>query len=278
MKKIFYLPLTLLFIGLAGLTFAQDAASKKVQAGMTFNAGANFLSPGTTRITSEGAGSLLSIGVVIHSSFTSSENLGLATGLEFDFGKNIYVPNSINPDTYVDYADGQILTQQESLDYDSDTTMSYSTMQLDKRTLSTTKLTIPVMLLFRTNFIGDFRYFGKFGLRNTFQLVHKFTDEGNNLLTGSTAPNELISSPGEFFVYNGSVGLSAGAEWNFVGSTSLVLEAGYYYGITPFFIDRKEKNQTMYTIDDILIFPPSKTYYSASARQNQLIFKLTILF
>jgi hypothetical protein len=151
-------------------------------------------------------------------------------------------------------------------------------MQLDKRTLSTTKLTIPVMLLFRTNFIGDFRYFGKFGLRNTFQLVHKFTDEGNNLLTGSTAPNELISSPGEFFVYNGSVGLSAGAEWNFVGSTSLVLEAGYYYGITPFFIDRKEKNQTMYTIDDILIFPPSKTYYSASARQNQLIFKLTILF
>jgi hypothetical protein len=268
MKNIIYLPLTLLFIGLAGLTFAQDAASKKVQAGLTFNAGANFLTPGTTKITTDGAGSLLSIGVAINSGFKSSENLGIATGLDFDFGKNNYSPNNL---TYIDYIEGEVLTQAHSED-------NYSTMRLDKRDLKTIKLSIPVMLLFRTNYIGDFRYFGKFGLRNSFLLSQKFTDNGTDVFGVENVENTLMSSPGEFFVYNGSVGLSAGAEWNFVGSTCLVLEAGYYYGITPYFLDRKDENKTMYNITSILVSPPERSYYSASARQNQLIFKLSVLF
>ena len=86
-----------------------------------------------------------------------------------------------------------------------------------------------------------------------------------------------MSSPGEFFIYNGSIGYHAGAEWNFVGSTSLVLEAGYYYGITPYFLDRKDANKTMYNVTTILISPPERSYYSASARQNQLIFKLSCI-
>jgi len=268
MKKIFYLPLALLFMAIAGLSYGQDAASKKVQAGLSFNAGANFLSPGTTKITSDGAGSLLSIGVAVHTSFKSSENLGLSTGLDFDFGKNDYSPTSV---TYVDYVEGEVLTQENSASADG-------TMQLQSRSLKTIKLTVPLMLLFRTNYIGDFRYFGKFGIRNSFLLSQKSTDVGADFIVQTAVTNELMSSPGEFFIYNGSIGLSAGAEWNFVGSTCLVLEAGYYYGITPFFLDRNDKNKTMYTIDDILISPPSKSYYSASARQNQLIFKLSVLF
>jgi len=268
MKKIFYIPLALLFIGLAGLTFAQDAASKKVQAGLTFNAGANFLSPGTTKITTDGAGSLLSIGVAVHTSFKSSENLGIATGLDFDFGRNNYNPDNL---TFVDYVVGEVLTQENSADAEG-------TMILEKRDLKTIKLSIPLMLMFRTNFIGDFRYFGKFGLRNSFLLSQKFTDNGTDVFGVENVENTLMSSPGEFFVYNGSVGLSAGAEWNFVGSTCLVLEAGYYYGITPYFLDRKDENKTMYNVTSILVSPPERSYYSASARQNQLIFKLSVLF
>ena len=268
MKKIFYIPLTLAICFHVGVNYAQDAATKNVQAGLTFNAGANFLSPGTTKITAEDVGSLLSIGVAVHSSFKSSENLGIATGLDFDFGKNSYSPTSI---TYLDYIEGEVLTQENSAN-------ATGTMRLEQRALSTIKLTVPVMLLFRTGFIGDFRYFGKFGLRNSFLLSQKFTDTGTDIFGFEDVTNELMSSPGEFFVYNGSVGLSAGAEWNFVGSTCLVLEAGYYYGITPYFLDRKEENKTMYNIDSILVSPPSRTYYSASGRQNQLVFKLSILF
>ena len=136
---------------------------KKFRLDLLFNAGANFLTPGTTKITTDGAGSLLSIGVAINSGFKSSENLGIATGLDFDFGKNNYSPNNL---TYIDYIEGEVLTQAHSED-------NYSTMRLDKRDLKTIKLSIPVMLLFRTNYIGDFRYFGKFGLRNSFLLSQK---------------------------------------------------------------------------------------------------------
>jgi hypothetical protein len=245
---------------------AQDAATKKVQAGLSFNAGANFMSPGTTKITSDDAGSLLSIGIALHSSFKSSENLGIATGLDFDFGKNSYSPSSV---TYVDYVEGEVLTQENAGD-------ASGIMRLTTRDLKTIKISVPLMLMFRTNFIGDFRYFGKFGLRNTFLLSQKFTDSGTDAFGIDNVTNELMSSPGEFFIYNGSIGLSAGAEWNFVGSTCLVLEAGYYYGITPFFLDRKDENKTMYNVTSLL--PYETDYYSASARQNQLIFKLSILF
>ena len=277
MKKIFYPLLTTLLCFQVGQLNAQDVASKKVQAGLTFNAGANFLSPSSNKIEANGAGSLLSIGLNLHSALKSSENLAIATGLEFDFGKNIYSPTS---QTFIDYIkDDAVLTKDESI---SDTTSSYLTMQLVSRNVSTTKLTIPIMLLFRTNFIGDFRYFGKFGLRNSFILAHAIEDEGIEttlgIPNGTAVTESLMQSPGEMFIYNGSVGISAGAEWNFVGSTSLVLEAGYFYGFTPYFLDRKDGNKTMYTYSPSLINPSDRNYYSASARQNQLIFKLSVLF
>jgi hypothetical protein len=260
--------------------FSQSAADKKVQAGLTFNAGANFLSPSSNKIEANSGGSVLSIGLNLHSALKSSQNLAIATGLEFDFGKNTYSPNSsgVTSYTYVDYLqDDVILTNEEAANADS-----YETMQLVSRNVSTTKLTIPLMLLFRTNFIGDFRYFGKFGIRNSFLLSHSIADDGFattlGIPNGTDVSTTLMRSPGEMFIYNGSIGLTAGAEWNFVGSTCLVLEAGYYYGITPYFLDRKEVNRTMYNIGTELTFPPSRNYYSASARQNQLIFKLSILF
>ncbi|MDB4606258.1 PorT family protein [Crocinitomicaceae bacterium] len=275
MKNIFK-SIFCLFIALPFYSAAQTAADKKVQAGLTFNAGANFLSPSSSRIKINGAGSIVSVGLNLHSAFKSSPNLAIATGLEFDFGKNKF---SLNDSTRADYDDGEYLTkeQAETYDNDNDITTNYLTYNIESRIVSTTKLTIPLMLLFRTNFIGDFRYFGKFGIRNTFLLSHSIEDSGGQL-GGNNDNNILMSSPGEMFLYNGSIGLTAGAEWNFVGSTCLVLEAGYYYGITPYFLDRKDDNKTMYNVGTELIFPPSRSYYSASARQNQLIFKLSILF
>ena len=274
MKKIIYLSVTLFLCFQVGLLRAQDFASKKVQAGLTFNAGANFLSPTSNRIEANGAGSVISIGLNLHSAFKSSENLGIATGLEFDFGKNTYNPTS---ETFIDYLKDDIVLTNDG----TSSASNYETMQLVSRNVSTTKLTIPLMLLFRQT-IGDFRYFGKFGLRNSFLLAHSIKDDGIEttlgIPNGTAVSTELMQSPGEMFIYNGSVGLSAGAEWNFIGSTSLVLEAGYFYGFTPYFLDRKEENKTMYNITSILVSPPERSYYSASARQNQLIFKLSILF
>ena len=136
MKKIIYIPLTLVLCLQVGLITAQDVASKKVQAGLTFNAGVNWLSPSSNKIEANGGGSLLSIGLTVHSALKSSQNLAIATGLEFDFGKNVYSPNTEGY-TFVDYLqDDVVLTNEEA-----SAASSFETMQLQTRNVSTTKLT-----------------------------------------------------------------------------------------------------------------------------------------
>ncbi|MFM7681695.1 MAG: hypothetical protein ACKO7P_03005, partial [Bacteroidota bacterium] len=223
---------SLTLLALLGITISwgQGIADKKTQAGLTGTFGMNVLRMGTSKMNSNGIGSDLGIGIMIHSSFKNSKNLGLAYGLEFEFGSFKFSPANL---TYYDYNDKEILSGKNS----GNATGSF---QLQERTQKPVYVTIPLMFLFKTDFIGDFRYFGKFGGRNNFLVSNKMNDSGvdNPLISNQTVEFSNMKSSGETFFYNGSVGLTAGAEWNFVGSTVLVAEAGYFYGITPLFLDR----------------------------------------
>ena len=268
MKSIFTNKIKLLgaFILASGLTFGQTAADKRVQAGLTSNLGMNLLTMGTTRMESNGLGGNFSIGIVLHSSFKSSKNLGIATGLDFDFASQKY---ATNVPTYYRYVDTDILSKE-----DSGTGSSLFT--LSERTQKSTYISIPLMLLFRTDFIGDFRYFGKFGIRNSFLVASKFNDYGQVFGSTDMVQNDNMKSSGEAFLYQGSVGLSAGAEWNFVGSTCLVLEGGYYYGVTPQFLERKENKRTTYTFDNEPV--PNQVYFSNKSTMSQILFRVSLLF
>ena len=257
---------TLTLFTLLGLTstWGQGIADKKTQAGLTGTFGMNVLRMGTNKMNSNGVGSNLGIGIMIHSSFKNSKNLGLAYGLEFEFGSFKFSP--ANP-TFYDYNDKVILSDKNSGD-------ATGTFQLQERTQKPVYVTIPLMFLFKTDFIGDFRYFGKFGVRNNFLVSNKMNDSGVDIVTGQTVDFLNMKSSGETFFYNGSVGLTAGAEWNFVGSTVLVAEAGYFYGITPLFLDRKAENKSLYTADLLGV----REYYSNNANLSQILLKVSILF
>ena len=82
--------------------------------------------------------------------------------------------------------------------------------------------------------------------------------------------NANMKSFGDQLFYKGSVGFSAGAEWNFAGSTSLVPEIGFFYGLTPLHFRAIKDNYTLAN--------SSGEYFYQKARQNQLIVKLSILF
>ncbi len=248
----------------AGASYAQGISDKKTQAGLTGTFGLNLLRMGTNKMESNGVGSNLGIGVLIHSSFKNSKNLGLAYGLEFEFGTYKFKPSS---GTYYDYNDKEILSDKNSND-------ATGVFQLQERNQKPIYVTIPLMFLFRTDFIGDFRYFGKFGIRNNFLVSNKMNDSGIDLVSNETAEFSNMRASGETFFYNGSVGLTAGAEWNFVGSTALVAEAGYFYGITPLFLDRKAENKSLYTLDNGL----SRSYFSNNANLSQIMLKVSILF
>ncbi len=140
------------------------------------------------------------------------------------------------------------------------------------------------MMLFRTKYIGYFRYFGKFGVRNSFLLKSTIFDSGYDVENGVSTPmpnDNMINSKRDLSIYKGAVGISGGAEWNFSGSTCLVAELGYYYGFVN--INRSdaltgdsEKNMAVFSNTGALLAP--NIYTSIPAKQNQLMLKVSILF
>lgn len=260
MKKVLYFSFSfLMFLNVTNSTFAQDAPNKRLQAGMTGNFGMDFQKMGDSKMVKDGIGTDLSVGVILHSSFKNSANLGIATGLEFDFETIRYKSNSDS--VFYNFIDTDILQSDET---------GGTQYQMTKREIKPVYVTIPLMLLFRTEAIGDFKFFGKFGLRNSFLVSQKISDEGVNVSTHLAQENTNMKSFGETFFYKGSIGFSAGAEWNFVGTTCLVPELGFYYGLTPMHYRFSEDNYTLYT--------GANNYFYTKAKQNQLILKVSILF
>lgn len=244
------------------LSYSQGFENKKIQAGITTSFGLNFVKMGTSRLNNKGVGTNFSIGLLMHKSFSGSKNFGFASGLEFDF-------NSINfksvDSIYYNYNDREILSHSST---------NQSIFQLETRKHKTSLVTIPLALLFRTDPVGSFRYFAKFGIRNSFLISNKMVDKGIDISNPAIPEENLnMTSKNEMFFYQLSLGLSFGAEWNFIGSTCLVAEMSYYYGLTPLFLDRKEENQTLY-----IKVNGENTPFSNKATLNQLNLKFAVLF
>jgi len=249
------------------LLIAQGIENKSIQAGLTTNFGLNFAKMGTSKMDDKGAGTNFSIGLLMHKSFKDSKNFGFATGLEFDFGSIKFASNPTEDTIYYNYNDREILPSSST---------NQSIFQLQTRKHKSSLVTIPVALLFRTDPIGSFRYFAKFGIKNSFLISNKMVDKGIDITNPAILKekeNINMTSKNEMFFYQASLGLSLGAEWNFVGSTSLVAEMSYYYGLTPLFLDRKEEKQTLYNNISGEITP-----FSNKATLNQLNLKFAVLF
>jgi hypothetical protein len=282
MKRLFVLSS---FLTVMISVFAQEAANSKIQAGLSLSSGLNFISPNTKVIESNGVGSNLGVGMALNYSFTPT--IGFSTGLIFDFETLKYIASSSDSLFYL-YNDAKISAKK---DYMSDGgTLGETDATLYRVTNRTQKplyLTIPTMLLFRTKFIGYFRYFGKFGVKNSFLLTNKINDQGAKLASidpSSTAlsfeNNNMQNTKRNLSLYKGFVGISGGVEWNFTGTTSLVAELGYYYGFVN--INRgdaigndEDKNKTIFSKFDN--GSPSN-FQSLDTKQNQLVLKVSILF
>lgn len=260
--------------------FAQEAADKKVQAGIVFGGGLAMQKMGTNYIQTNGVGSDMTIGA--NATFSLTETIAFCSGLEFDFERLKYKAATYNENNVYYWYNDKELLQIGDVD---ESNANHNLFEMGERSHKVMYLTIPTMMVFRTNFIGYFRYFGKFGLRNSFLLSNTITDRGHNLDPNvpmgakSPATNENMKAPGEMFFFKSAVGLAIGAEWNFTGSTSLVAEAGYYYGFTPLHSNRnisKGKNYTYASPLDNGV--GNDTHFNNKATQSQLQLKISVLF
>ena len=271
---------------LAAFTFsttiqAQEAADQKFQAGLVIGYGLNNQKMGTKLLEADGLGGDFTIGANVNISLT--ETIGFNTGAEFDFGTIKY--KASETPVYYYYNDSELLTN-EAFD-PSNLTEGQDLYRVETRKQKPVYITIPTMFIFRTNFIGYFRYFGKFGLRNSFLLSNKINDTGVNydfdinpvleelLENTENGDNANMTAKNEMFFFKSAVGASGGAEWNFSGTTSLVFEFGYYYSFTPTHTSKKEENAFMFSTDAL---GTSQTFFSNQSNQGQYMLKVSILF
>jgi hypothetical protein len=265
MKKRSLLVFTLL---LSLSSIAQEAAEKKVQAGIVLGSGINFQKMMTKRMETNGVGTDLTVGANVL--INLSETIGFTTGLEFDFERLNYKAPSGSP-VYYYFRDAEILSYK---DREENGTL----FEVSERNQKATYLTIPTMLSFRTNFFGYWRYFGKFGLRNSFLVSSKTTDDGYIPEIDQNMTNTDMVSKNDLFFLKSAVGVCAGAEWNFSGSTSLIAELGYYYGFTPLHTQKKtdvgDERNSLFTLDEDL----KPLMFNNKANQNQIMLKVSILF
>jgi hypothetical protein len=280
MKKIFF---AFLALGVTFSTFAQEAADKKVQAGLIVGSGLAFQKMGTKYIANNG-GNDLTVGANVNISL--SETIGFCTGLEFDFETLKYsAPGEKGDNVYYYFNDTEILRSQD-VDLTSTTTELF---QLTERNQKAVYATLPTMLTFRTKFFGYLRYFGKFGLRNSFLLKSDVTDMGytytanNFLATPEAKTNKNMIIKNETVFFKSAFGLCGGAEWNFSGSTSLVGEIGYYYGFTQLYwkndgtVPQADRKTTLFA-SGLNNGTGNDVHFSNRATQSQLMLKVSILF
>jgi hypothetical protein len=255
---------------------AQEEEEGRIKGGLTLATGLNFKTPETNLISSTGAGFDFTIGML--GDYKINKNISFTSGVEFDFTRFSYEYASSFQNggpVFVEYRDREVLRNGHDSAIDG-------LFRVDQRRTRAIYATVPTMIKFQTNYMGYLRYFGRFGLRNSFLMRSRVDFAGADVNTGLVAtPGELpdMQTSRDMSFYRGSVGLSVGAEWNFAGSTSLVGELGYFYGFTnvhrtgTLFGD-DDKNYHLFQIDNML----ERTYRTSSTMPGQLMLRATILF
>lgn len=233
------------------MTFAVNAQDKKFQVGLMLGSTFDWIKTQTTEIERNGIGGGFTIGMA--GNYMFNENIGLASGIQFDLGS--YTINygrgvsgsSPSGRVYYAYKDTDIKKYKDGVveDFSAPDT---SALELQSRKYKTKYVTLPVFLKFQTNKIGQFIYYGKFGLRTSFLAGVRMDDSGlmssfdhtTGDFTSGTQTLDLVDMKpvtsifkrGASFLKMG-IGIYGGAEWNFTGNTHLFMEGGFNYGIVP---------------------------------------------
>jgi len=242
MKKL----LSLLLI--AGIGVGAQAQDKKFQMGLVLGPTFNWTKIQTTNIERNGIGNGFTIG--IGGNYLFNDNIGIASGIQFDLESFSLNYGSLTNSELGDVFYAYTVTDIHKFDEESGRVEDFSgtsAFLLQTRKFRAKYVTIPLFLKFQTNLIGQFKYYGKFGLRTSILAGIRMDDTGyeanydsNNgtfeQINSDTKKMENMKptaiKKGLSLVRTG-IGIYGGAEWNFTGNTFLYSEIGFNYGITP---------------------------------------------
>jgi len=227
---------------IAGLTFGATAQDKKIRGGLVTGFTINSLSVNSTKIEREGVGAGFVIGMT--GEYNVNQNIAFSGSIEFSMESFSVNYGSISGSTtlspvFYSFNDTEILKEE-------DATKDEEAFQVITRKFRAKYVTIPLYMKFQTNMIGDFKYYGKMGLRTSVLAGIRMDDKGYESVMDGDKKFERIGTsiitkenmkPESFkkglSVLRMGIGIYGGAEWNFTGNTNLYAEAGFIYGVTP---------------------------------------------
>lgn len=268
------------FVLLTTIGLGANAQDKKFQVGLVFGPTFNWTKIQTTKIERNGIGNGFTIGV--GGNYLFNENIGVAAGVQFDlesfklnYGSDV---NAALGDVFYAYKDTDI----QKFDDNKDGTGSIkdfadtTAFMLATRKFRAKYVTVPIFLKFQTNMIGQFKYYGKFGLRTSFLAGVRLDDTGydaaynqndNSFTRISTSARtqenmKPVTLKKELAQIRTGIGIYGGAEWNFTGNTFLYAELGFNYGVTP------SLYQTSSTLVDAKLNTDGTYSYSSLDIQN----------
>jgi hypothetical protein len=280
MKKIL---VTIIGFSFFANAFGQEAFDKKMQFGIVYGFGLN-MNKTSTLLTRKGIGLDNTVGLNVN--YNLNQTLTLTSGLEFDFESFKYTPN----DTVLYYYSDNNIVKKSELDT-VNTAKSHNLFSLQERQYKVNYLTIPVFLTLKTKPFGNMQYFGKFGTRISLKVGGRINDDGYNFigdsLTGGYA-KEMTSNTNmvledDIRAIKINAGIGGGAMWNFSGTTMLVAEMGYFFGLTQMHMDErltgedKKRSFTLLDLGNDNTFADKK-YAMPAAKQGQFLIKFTLFF
>ncbi|UKN03503.1 outer membrane beta-barrel protein [Paracrocinitomix mangrovi] len=246
MKKL----LSLLLIG--GISLTSNAQDKKFQIGLVTGGVVTWVKTQTSEIERNGIGGGFTVG--LGGNYLFNKNVGLASGVQFDIENfKINYGDAVTGTTpsgnvFYGFDDTDIKKYDKNSNMIEDLTDTSNVLELMTRKFRAKYVTVPIFLKFQTDKIGQFIYYGKFGLRSSFLAGVRMDDEGyaaaydpgtDQFVRTSASTNTLNTNMKPVTVLKGltpvrlGIGIYGGAEWNFTGSTYLYFEAGFNYGVTP---------------------------------------------
>ena len=278
MKKIIF---TLLGFGMLSSVVAQEAFDKKYQFGIALGTGFN-MNKASSLVERSGIGTDQTLGLNLN--YNMNPTLTLSSGIEFDFESFGYNPK----DTLLYYyTDNNIVSKEE---FDTvNTAKSHDLYMLEERKYKINYFTIPVFVMLKTKPFGNLQYFGKFGSRISMKVGGRINDKGFNFagdsLTGvkSSAENLNMVLEKDVRLFKINAGISGGVMWNFSGSTMLVGEIGYFFGLTQIHQDEKTLGDDAKRDFTLLDLGKDRTladrkYAAPAAKQGQILIKMTLFF
>lgn len=175
----------------------------KVRFGLFFNPTLTWLKPSGSNVVKQKSRMGFNYGILLDFAFTDNYllNTGVTVGQLYG-GKLGYTPGN------------------------ADSTFSYKLDYIE----------IPVVFKMMTNEIGAMRYWGQFGLVNSFRFKDQVQITDNN--AGVTTPNADMPYGTGF--YNLALQVGGGIEYNISGNTSLVVGLQYRNGFIDVIKDNKQ--------------------------------------